>query len=107
MKFFVPAAADAKEAERVYRGIAEFNTAPLHPRRIYALRWKHNGQSMSCAVGDPLPTYYGPGAGVVLAIFDCGSLFKVCAVNRGGVRGEAVLAGNGWETTATYFDDET
>ena len=104
MKFFVPAAADAAQAESVYEAFAKFNNAPLNQKRIWTLHWKHNGQNMSCTVGLPLPAYYGTGQEPVLAILDCGSLYKVCTENRGGVRGEAVFAGNGEGTTAVYFE---
>ena len=105
MKFFVPAAEDSTQAERVYQAIAKFNHAPVDGRRIRALRWTHKGQQMTCSVGDALPAYYGTGGEPVLAILDCGTLYKVCTENRGGVRGEAVFAGKGDDSHATYFDD--
>lgn len=105
MKFFIPAANDQIEAEQIYQAIAKFNSAPITPKRIYALAWEHNGQRMSCRVGEPLHSYFGTGREPVLAILDCGSVYQICTPNRGGLRGEPVLAGNRFGTDATYFDE--
>ena len=107
MKFFVPAAADDAQAESVYQSIAQFNSAAVGTARIHSLSWKHKGEEMSCTVGSSLPSYYGTGAEPVLAILDCGTVYKVCTPNRGGVRGEPVLAGKNWESHAIFFTGET
>jgi len=83
MKFFIPAAKDAKEAEEVYEAVAKFNNAPVSVRRICALAWKHNGMLMSCEVGGEAPSCYGTHDEPVVAILDCGNLYKVCTTNRG------------------------
>jgi hypothetical protein len=107
MKFFVPAAEDDSQGERVYRSIAEFNSAPVNSRRIASLRWQHNGQAMHCEVGHPLPSYYRTGEEPVLAILDCGAVYKICTASRGGVRGEAVLAGKSAAEHVSYFESAT
>lgn len=104
MKFFVPHASDDDQAERVYDSIAKFNGARNSARRISALAWIHNGEAMTCEVGKPPPPYYRCGEEPVLAIFDCGKLYKICTPNRGGVRGEAILAGKDARSQATYFE---
>lgn len=103
MEFFVPAAQDNAQAERVYEAIAQFVAAPVTGNRVWKLRWKHNGMNMQCEVGQALPAYYQTGLEPVLAIFDCGSLYKICTPNRGGVRGEPVLAGKTPHSSATLF----
>lgn len=103
MKFFVPAAESDEQAERVYKSFADFNSALVKDERIWKLSWEHNGEEMFCEVGGPLPSYYGTANEPVLAIFDCDSVYKICTENRGGVRGESVLAGKGWNTHATLF----
>ncbi|MBA3773483.1 MAG: hypothetical protein H0X13_13620 [Ramlibacter sp.] len=103
MKFFVPNASDVEQAKRVYAAIAEFNGAQVGAQRVYALQWEHNGQAMSCAVGESLPPYYQTGAEPVLAILDCGTFYTICTPNRGGIRGDPVMAGKGYGTTATLF----
>lgn len=103
MKFFVPAAKDAEEAESVFEGIEKFNHAPRQTRRIAALAWQHNGKNYSCEVGGEAPTYYGTGSEPVVAILDCSQLFKVCTTNRGVIRGEAILVGKSG-AHATYFE---
>jgi hypothetical protein len=104
MKFFVPATDSNEQAERVYSAIAQFVAAPITEKRIQRLSWRHNDMAMSCEVGGPLPRYYQTGEEPVLAIFDCGTLYKICTPNRGGIRGEPVCAGKDSESRATYFD---
>lgn len=106
MKFFVPAARDAAEAESVFEAIQKFNDAPRQARRIAALAWLHNGKQYSCEVGAEAPTYYGTGAEPVVAILDCGQLFKICTSTRGVVRGEAILVGKS-DAHPTYFESAT
>jgi hypothetical protein len=106
VQFFIPEAADSEQAERVYRAIAEFNGAAVGNKRIVALSWRHNGEAMSCSVGEPLPSYYRTGSEPVLAILDSGNLYKVCTQNRGGFRGEAVLASKSHDARVTYFGHE-
>lgn len=107
LKFFVPLAEDDAQAERVYRSIAEFNSAPVFEQRVFALAWEHKGQQMSCQVGDPLPTYYRTGSEAVLAILACDGVYKVCTASRGGLRGEPVLAGRASVSSVAYFNRET
>ena len=104
MKFFVPAADSDEEAERVYSAIAQFVAAPITKKRIHRLSWQHNGMAMSCEVGCPLPRYYQTGEEPALAIFDCGTLYKIYTPNRRGLRGEPVHAGKDSKSHATYFD---
>ncbi len=104
MKFFVPAARDEAEAESVYQSIVKFHDASSEGPRVCALQWKHNGQIMTCAVGAPLPDYFGTGRDPVVAIVDCGRLYKVCTANRGVLRGEGVLAGKSEDTVPTFFE---
>lgn len=103
MDFFVPAAPNTAQAEQVYEAIAQFVIAPVTDDRIWKLRWKHNGMNMQCEVGQPLPAYYQTGTEPVLAIFDCGNLYKICTPTRGGIRGEPVLAGKNSHSLATRF----
>ncbi len=104
MKFFVPAAEDDAQAERVYKSIAEFVKAPINDERIWKLEWIHNSMSMQCEVGKPMPSYYETGDDPVLAIFDCGNFYIICTTNRGGVRGEPILAGKDYNSIPTYFN---
>jgi hypothetical protein len=107
VQFFIPHAEDSEQAERVYDAIAKFNGAAVSNVRIASLSWRHNGMAMSCSIGEPLPTYYRTGDEPVLAILDCGNVYKVCTPSRGGLRGDAVLAGKSDESHATYFERKT
>lgn len=92
MKFFVPAATDQQEAERVYAKIREFvkkdTGDSLTNRRIASLTFFHEGVSYHAAVGDVFERIGEP----VIAIFE-GRLIYVCTVNRGALRGGPVLVG--------------
>lgn len=103
MKFFIPLAESTEQAESVFDAVVKFNHAPVQSRRIAALAWTHNGIKMSCEVGGEAPSYYQTGTEPVVAILDCGALYKVCTANRGVVRGDAILIGR-THATATYFD---
>jgi len=104
-KFFVPAAEDPEQAERVYEAIRLFVSAPVQERRIASIRWRHNGQTYSCYVGGHMPEYFQTGTEPVCAIFDAGNLYKICTGNRGVIRGEPVYAGKDAFSEVSYFDE--
>lgn len=107
MKFFVPHADGDAEAESVYASFAKFVGAAVpndHTARIRKLAWQHNRRDFSCEVGQPMPSYFGTKNEPVLAIFDCGDHFKICAPSRGGVRGDPIMAGQR-HSKATYFSE--
>ncbi|MFN6514017.1 MAG: hypothetical protein RMY29_005895 [Nostoc sp. CreGUA01] len=105
MKFFVPAAKDDVKAEQVYNALAQSLQAPITEKRIWKLQWRDNGNDMECEVGKPLPSFYQTGKELVLAIFDCENLYKICTLTRGGVKGEPILAVKNSQSSATYFSD--
>ncbi|MBW4560667.1 MAG: hypothetical protein KME32_05815 [Mojavia pulchra JT2-VF2] len=105
MKFFVPAAKDDVKAEQVYSAIANSVKAPVTENRIWKLRWRHTEIDMECEVGKPLPSYFSTGKELVLAIFDCENLYKICTLSRGGVKGEPILAAKNSHSSATYFSE--
>lgn len=104
MKFFVPAAEDDAQAERVYQSIAKHIGARSNQPRISSLSWDHNGMSMSAEVGRPLPVYYGTGAEPVVAIFDIGDCYAICTETRGVIEGGPVYAGKGEGTVSQRFE---
>lgn len=59
MKFFVPDAENGAQAERIYEAFAKFIIAPINDKRIWKLRWSHNGMNMRCEVGMDLPPICG------------------------------------------------
>ncbi|MEH2241663.1 hypothetical protein [Nostoc sp.] len=107
MKFFVPAAKDDVKAEQVYSAIAQSVKAPITEKRIWKLQWRDNEIDMECEVGKPLPSSYQTGKELVLAIFECENLYKICTLTRGGVKGEPIFAGKNSLSSATYFLDNT
>ncbi|MBE9053030.1 hypothetical protein IQ243_21925 [Nostocales cyanobacterium LEGE 11386] len=106
MRFFIPAANDHTRAEDVYNAIAKFAQAPITNKRIWKLRWLDKGTNLECEVGKPLPSYYQTGKELVLAIFDCENLYKICTLTHGGVRGEPILVDKNSQSSATYFSDD-
>ncbi|MEH2443190.1 hypothetical protein [Nostoc sp.] len=105
MKFFVPAAKDNIKAEQVYSAIAKSLKAPISEKRIWKLQWRDREIDMECEVGKPLPSSYQTGKELVLAIFECENLYKICTLSRGGVKGEPILVGKNSQSSITYFLD--
>ena len=106
MKFFIPAANDHTRAEDVYSAIAKFAQAPITQKRIWKLRWLDNGINVECEVGKPLASSYQTGKELVLAIFECGNLYKICTLTHGGVKGEPVVVEKNLQSSATYFSPD-
>ncbi|WP_230967735.1 hypothetical protein [Nostoc sp. WHI] len=105
MKFFVPAAKDDIKAEEVYSAIAQSVKAPITKKRVWKLQWRENETNIECEVGKPLPSSYKTRKELVLAIFDCENLYKICTLSRGGVGGEPILVGKNFQPSAIYFLD--
>ncbi len=103
MKFFVPAANDHIRAEHVYNAIAKYAQAPITEKRIWKLQWLHNGMNMECEVGKTLPSSCQTGKELVLAIFECENLYKICTLTHGGVKGEPILIEKSSQSSAIYF----
>jgi len=95
MKFFVPAAKDAAQAEEVYEGIRKFNSeqmgATLSPRRIYHVAGVHDGKPFTATVGEQFERLRE----VVIAILldTSRDLYFICTPSRGVLRGESYLSG--------------
>ncbi|AFY33643.1 hypothetical protein [Calothrix sp. PCC 7507] len=105
MKFFVPAAKDDIKAEKVYSAIASSVKAPITEKRIWQLQWRDNEIDIEAEVGKPLPSSFQSGKELVLAIFDCENLYKICTLSRGGVKGEPILVEKNVQSAATYFTE--
>ena len=103
MKFFIPAANDHTRAEDVYTAIAKVSQAPITEKRIWKLQWLDNGMNLECEVGKPLPSLYQTGKELVLAIFECETLYKICTLTHGAVKGKPVLIAKDSQSLATYF----
>ncbi|MDB9375150.1 hypothetical protein [Nodularia sphaerocarpa] len=107
MKFFIPAANDHTRAEDVYHKIAKFAQAPITQKRIWQLQWLDNGMNVKCEVGKPLPSLFPTGKELVLAIFECETLYKICTLTHGAVKGEPVLVAKNPQLSATYFSNNS
>lgn len=95
MKFFIPAAKDAAQAEEVYEGVRKFNSeqmgATLSPRRIYRLAGVHDGKPFTATVGEMFERLREV---VVAILLDTKrDLYFICTANRGVIRGEPYLSG--------------
>lgn len=103
MKFFVPGIADGTEAEEDYQEMAKYNESKgPKDKRVWRLKWPHNGMAMICEVGKPLPKHYQTGDEPVLAIYEEENLYMICTKSRGGFQGSVVYAGK--EGVPEYFD---
>jgi len=95
MKFFVPAAKNAAQADEVYEGIRKFNSeqmgATLSHRRIYRLAGVHDGKPFTPTVGEQFERLQ---EAVVAILLDTKrNLYLICTANRGVIRGEPYLSG--------------
>jgi hypothetical protein len=96
MKFFLPAAKDAVQAEQAYEGIRKFNAeqmgATLSPRRIYKVGGVHNGKRFEATVGQPFESFGEP---VIAILLDTSrNCYFICTPNHGVLRGMAYLSGS-------------
>ncbi|AMG31806.1 hypothetical protein AL542_16640 [Grimontia hollisae] len=103
MSFFVPSAESQEQAESIYQAIAKHIDAPVNDTRIETLTWEHEGQEVVAKVGDKLPDCFGADDEVILAIFDCGDVFKVCTPNRGAVCFDPVVASRPFISSVDFF----
>jgi hypothetical protein len=105
MKFFIPHARDDSEAEHVYEASKKFCEQQtgwrVLPKRIYALRYRHDGKEYFAQVGSEDPT-----EGLVICIFESEVTYFVCTPNRGVARGDPILVGKGEVSDIQIFDDE-
>ena len=121
MKFFVPGAKDAADAERILIGSARFakRPVPLPHERIFRLTFKHNGKVYEAEVGKAIDPYFmqegwimqqsrgttaQPPDPTVMVIIG-GNPVLVCLWDRGVKRGEPIYVGHPSVKKAEYFDD--
>ena len=92
MEFFVPNIDDASKAEKFYQGVKKFSEDTLgwsiSNRRIFSLRYRHDGTEILAQVGEK-----DIDGEIVIAIFDASQSYVICTPNRGGLRGDPILAG--------------
>ena len=104
MKFFVPHAKDEAEAKRIYEASKKFCEDQtgwrILPKKIRALRYRHEGREYLAGVG--APDYSG---GEVLCIFESEVTLLVCTANRGVFRGFPILVGRQEVSDIEYFDE--
>ncbi|MBV1839899.1 hypothetical protein [Photobacterium ganghwense] len=91
MDFFVPSASGPQQAEAVFTSIAKHIQAPTQQQRVYKLEWRHEGKVCQCEIGKPLPAIFRNDE-TVLAIYDCGEVYKICTPNRGAIKFDPILA---------------
>jgi hypothetical protein len=106
-KFFLPGPGPAEgfDPEDIYEGIrkgAELDTSrKATDRRIFKLRYRHNGRDYEAEVGKPDPI----DGDMVFAILDMGDLFTIRCRIRGVAKvGEPILVGKGDAYEVVEFD---
>ena len=72
---------------------------------IKKLSWKHNGMTLQCEVGQPLPPYFETGSEAVLEIVDLGDHYAIKTPSRGGSYGPLVRAGKDRNSKVGYFEE--
>lgn len=103
MSFFVPSAESQEQSESIYHAIAKHVDAPVNEQRIERLTWEHEGHHVIAKVGERLPDCFGAEDETVLAIYDCGDVFKVCTPNRGAVCFDPVVASRSFVSSVDFF----
>jgi len=103
MEFFVPSASSPAQAESVFSSIASHVAAPAQAQRIFKLEWEHEGKICDCEIGKPLPAVFRTDE-VILAIFDCGDVYKICTPNRGAINFDPIYAVKSAVVNIEYFN---
>jgi len=108
MKFFIPAAEDKCQEQRVYSAIKEFLGSELgvefDNRRIFSLRYVHDGKEYYAQVGE---SHTLNGEPVVAILYESARrLYHVCTTNRGVARGGSILVGESSVKASEDFDLE-
>jgi hypothetical protein len=103
VEFFVPDASTPEQAEDVWNATRKFAgekmAREIGTRRIFRLRYIHNGKAMTAEVGQPEPLTGEP----VLIILDSNP-YLVCTPSRGVLRGTPVPVGRHAVSEAVDFD---
>jgi hypothetical protein len=107
MKFFIPHAENEAQAEEVYAGIKrivlkETLNETIKERRIYSIRFRHDGVNYVATVGDIFERLGEP----VIALLEGTALFHLCTPSRAVVKGGPYFIGREEVTSITEFDNE-
>jgi hypothetical protein len=100
--FFVPYAEDTAQSERVWQATKTFmedQGHKVHERRIFSIRYHHNGKECFDKVG--VTDRYG--LEEILVLLETDSVYLCCTKNRGVIRGEPILIGKNHDTYVTEF----
>src|SRR5262249_57396086 len=106
MKFFIPGASCADEAEAVLQSITrlEKRSMPAPQERIFRLAYEHNGERYVAEVGQPIDQYYDT-RGPVIAIIG-GQPLMICTPHRGVAPPHPNHLGTPTLHDAAYFPHE-
>jgi hypothetical protein len=105
VKFFVPHADSPEQAERVWQATRDFlidNGFQVSERRIYSMRYQHDGKDCFDKVGE-MDRY---GHEMILVLLETPSVYLCCTANRGVLRGHPILTGKGPDTFVTEFKND-
>ena len=103
--FFVPASRSPEHAEAVWSGTRRLTQDNLDieidDRRIFRLRYRHEGETVTAEVGQEEPT----SSGLVLMIFDSNP-YLVCTPHRGVFTGTPIRVARESVLESVEFDDK-
>lgn len=104
MKFFLPGATSEEQQNEIYTGILRFASESLNwrftERRVFSIRYQHNGGQALAQVGER-----DIDGEIILAIFESNS-YVVTTKNRGALRGDPILIGLNEVSDVEFFDAE-
>ena len=102
MKFFIPTAKNEEQQQEVYESIRRFASETLawdfSDKRVFSLRYRHNGVEALAQVGE-----HDIDGEIILAIFASVS-YVVCTPNRGAFCGHPILVGRDDTSDVVYFE---
>ena len=104
MKFFLPKATSEEQQNQIYDAIRRFASEslgwPLTQRRVFSIRYRHNGVQALAQVGER-----DIDGEIILAIFES-TAYVVTTPNRGAFRGDPILIGRDEASDVVFFDAE-
>lgn len=106
MKFFIPAAEDSAQEQRVYVSIKDFLGkelgATFDERQVFKLHYVHDGKKYDAEVGK---THSLNNETVIAILYEPQrNLYHICTANRGVGRGLSILVGAGSVNSCEDFE---
>lgn len=108
MRFFIPRAKDKAEEQQVYSAVKQHLLEELgancNDRKIFSLRYRHDGREYGAEVGQP--HLYNSQIVISILYEPLRDLYHVCTDTRGVFRGNSILVGGHDVLSAVDFESD-